>query len=110
MKEKILTGIEREISILEDIQKDFGAVELSNDISLDFLPNLNDSPAVFCEVEIPGGYLECCERVIIYRFDRTYPFDVALPEDFYNRFNMVEKTEFVGNSHDKIFKEIWEKK
>ena len=102
--------LSRDAEIFRDIEKDFGAVALSNDISLDFLPEAKDSPAVFCEVEIPGGYLECCERVIIYRFDRTYPFDVALPEDFYNRFNMVEKTEFAGNSHDKIFKEIWEKK
>ena len=102
--------LSRDAKVFEDIQKDFGAVALSNDISLDFLPEVKESPAVFCEVEIPNGYLEGCDKVIIYRFDRTYPFDASMPEDFYNRFNMVEKTEFAGNSHDKIFKEIWEKK
>ena len=102
--------LSRDAKIFEDIQKDFGAVALSNDISLDFLPVLKESPAVFCEVEIPDGYLEGCDKVIIYRFDRTYPFDASMPEGFYDRFNMVEKTEFAGNSHDKIFKEIWEKK
>lgn len=102
--------LSRDAKIFEDIQKDFGAVALSNDISLDFLPVLKESPAVFCEVEIPDGYLEGCDKVIIYRFDRTYPFDASMPEGFYDNFDLVEKTEFAGNSHDKIFKEIWEKK
>ena len=102
--------LSRDAKVFEDIQKDFGAVALSNDISLDFLPNLKESSAVFCEVEIPDGYLEGCDKVIIYRFDRAYPFDASMPEGFYDNFDLVEKTEFAGNSHDKIFKEIWEKK
>lgn len=102
--------LSRDAKIFEDIQKDFGAVALSNDISFDFLPEAKESTAVFCEVEIPRGYLEGCNKVIIYRFDRTYPFDVSLAKGFYDNFRLCEKTEFAGNSHDKIFKEIWEKK
>ena len=102
--------LSRDAEIFRDIEKDFGAVALSNDISLDFVKTRNDAPAVFCEVEIPDHCLECCERVIIYRFDRAYPFDVSLPEGFYDNFKLSQKTEFAGNSHDKIFKEIWEKK
>lgn len=102
--------LSRDAEIFRDIEKDFGAVALSNDISLDFVKTRSDAPAVFCEVEIPGGYLEGCNKVIIYRFDRAYPFDVSLPEGFYDIFKLSQKTEFAGNSHDKIFKEIWEKK
>lgn len=102
--------LSRDAKIFEDIQKDFGEVAVSNDISLDFLPNVKGSPAVFCEVEIPSGYIECCNKVIIYRFDRAYPFDVSLQSGFYDNFKLAAKTEFAGNSHDKIFKEIWEKK
>ena len=80
--------LSRDAKIFEDIQKDFGAVALSNDISLDFLPEAKESPAVFCEVEIPGGYLEGCNKVIIYRFDRAYPFDMSLPESFYDNFKL----------------------
>ena len=49
-------------------------------------------------------------RLVIYRWNRTYPSDVKLgfdPEDL--GFERVSTTELVGYSHEKITKDIYEK-
>ena len=49
-------------------------------------------------------------RLVIYRWNRTYPYDVKLgfePEEL--GFKHVSTDEFVGNSHEKITKDIYEK-
>ena len=49
-------------------------------------------------------------RLIIYRWNRTYPFDVSIgfdPEA--SGFRLVSTDEFVGYSHEKIIKNIYEK-
>lgn len=49
-------------------------------------------------------------RLVIYRWNRTYPFDVGMgfdPEEM--GFERVSTTELVGYSHEKITKDIYEK-
>ena len=53
---------------------------------------------------------EKIDRIILYNWNRRYPFDFSLdlsPSD--EGFRLVEKSEFKGNSHDKITKEIYVK-
>ncbi|MBQ0111410.1 MAG: hypothetical protein KBS41_05760 [Oscillospiraceae bacterium] len=101
--------LSRDNEIFKDIEKDFGAVAIYSEISAEFLKTDKTSDTVFCEVEIPPQYLNNCQKAVIYRFDREYPFDISLQKDFYDSFALKQKTEMQGNSHDKIFKEIWEK-
>ena len=64
----------------------------------------------YCFVEdtpLPPN-LEGVEELIIYRWNRLYPSDVYFTNDTAG-FSLVESTEFVGSSHDKITKEIWKK-
>lgn len=51
--------------------------------------------------------LEQAQKMIIYRFDRTYPADVRL--EIPKSFSLTESTEFPGFSHDKITREVYEK-
>lgn len=51
--------------------------------------------------------LEQARKVIVYRFDRTYPADVRLtiPQDFC----MTGSREFAGFSHEIITREVYER-
>ena len=54
--------------------------------------------------------LEKIDRIILYNWNRRYPFDFSFdlsPEE--EGFRLLEKCEFKGNSHDKITKEIYTK-
>lgn len=50
------------------------------------------------------------DRLIIYNWNRKYPFDFSLDiNPIEEGFHLSERCEFKGNSHDKITKEIYEK-
>ncbi len=64
----------------------------------------------FCFVEdapLPQNFDEV-DELVIYRWNRLYPWDVRFEADM-SAFTLVESTEFVGSSHDNITKEIWKK-
>ena len=61
-----------------------------------FLEDLPLSPA-----------LTMADKLIVYRFDRVYPANVRL--EIPQNFLLKESTEFVGFSHDKITREVYEK-
>ena len=49
-------------------------------------------------------------RLVIYKWNRRYPYDFALDIDPVTEgFSLKESYDFVGSSHDKITKEIYEK-
>lgn len=52
--------------------------------------------------------LDGTNELIIYRWNRLYPWDVRFLSDT-SSFFLAESTEFVGSSHDNITKEIWKK-
>lgn len=63
---------------------------------------------VFLEDRGVGEYKAKMERLVIYRWNRRYPsdfkFDIS-PEA--EGMKLLEETEFPGNSHEKITREIW---
>ncbi len=66
----------------------------------------------FCFIEHidPSPYIKKADRVIIYRWNRRYPFDVKLgthPSE--SGFSLKESADFCGSSHEKITEEIWER-
>ena len=66
----------------------------------------------FCFVEdralLPYG--DRIEEMILYRWNRRYPYDMKLDmEPLSNGFSLQNTTEFAGFSHEKITKEIYKK-
>ena len=51
--------------------------------------------------------LEQAQKIIVYRFDRTYPANVRL--EIPKSFSLIESLDFSGFSHDKITREVYVK-
>ncbi len=77
-------------------------------ISSDFLMEARKGD--FCFVENPDflEYEKDFEKVIVYRWNRVYPADVRIDEDFLKKRRLVSTFDFCGDSHDKITEEIYE--
>ena len=95
-----------------------------NDFSLPLFKDYNDKIIIsshplkdatedeVCFIEnIPlADYKEKIETLVIYRWNRKYPFDFSLDiNPLEEGFHLHKKADFKGNSHDKITKEIYEK-
>ena len=49
------------------------------------------------------------QRLIVYRWNRLYPGDAYFPlEDYLIRMTLVESSDFSGNSHERITREVYE--
>ena len=74
---------------------------------------LNDAPdGAICFIEVPPlkPHIKDISRLIVYNWNRTYPYDLKLdisPEK--EGFRLVSTYEFEGSSHEKITKEIFER-
>lgn len=61
---------------------------------------------IFFFEDIPfNEFSKKVSRLIVYRWDRVYPAGLSLEID--NSFKLIEKTEIMGYSHDKIIREVY---
>ena len=63
---------------------------------------------VFLETRSPKEAAQDAEELIIYNWQRRYPFDTAMgfrPEEL--GFKLKSRLEFKGNSHDLIIREVY---
>ena len=64
----------------------------------------------YCFIENKGYEIDNCKSVIIYKWNRLYPSDTSFNIDLKkNGFKLTSKRDFVGNSHEKITEEIYER-
>ncbi len=66
----------------------------------------------FCFVENVDimPYAEKIERVILFKWNRSYPGDFFFPLDFLSdKFTMTKTEDFAGYSHEQITKEVYER-
>ena len=66
--------------------------------------------AVFVERENPLPFAEAASELVIYKWNRRYPFDVSLagkPEAL--GFKLVSVHEFAGAAHEKITREVYKR-
>lgn len=63
----------------------------------------------FCFVEDKSilSNFQCASDIIIYRWNRVYPADVKLPVDALTGWDLVERVNFPGFSHDLITREVY---
>ena len=64
----------------------------------------------YCFVEKQGllPYEKWISEIIVFRWDRDYPFDKELDVDL-SGWNLKHSEEFCGNSHEKITMEVYER-
>lgn len=63
---------------------------------------------VFVEREALIGYEDKIEKIILYKWNRTYPYDQTFDIDL-SVWKLVSTIDFEGSSHEKITEEIYEK-
>ncbi len=78
-------------------------------VSESLVDDCPDGAACFIEREAPRRLLSECKTLIVYRWNRTYPYDVAFDLSMLDAFDLREEYEFVGSSHEKITKGIYER-
>jgi hypothetical protein len=63
----------------------------------------------FLEIENIDNYIDNTEKIILFRWNRDYPYDMSLPKDFKDSWKLVSSDEFSGNSHETITIEEYKK-
>ncbi len=64
----------------------------------------------FCENIPSEALLAGCKKIVIYRWNRHYPADIAWNSDFSALgFSLTEARDFPGKSHEKITREVYER-
>lgn len=71
----------------------------------DFLKNAEQKDSCFVESLEFILQLSHVDSLTIYRWNRHYPSDTKLPEDFLTNWRCVSKSDFTGNSHNVITEE-----
>lgn len=83
----------------------------------DRLPSVTEDPSAvpsggiyFCEREDPLPLLSRADTLVIYRWNKVYPADCFFThEPGELGFRPVQKTDFPGNSHNNIDREVYRK-
>lgn len=115
--------VSRDAYVYDDIAKDhekilltsyslplFEGRKLDTGVCLSPLSEGKRGDVCFIESGEIKDNLDRISRLIIYRWNRKYPSDVKLgfePED--EGFSLKASSDFKGNAHDKITKEIYER-
>lgn len=73
----------------------------------DFLKNAPNDAVCFVEDRLLSG-VENITEITVYRWNRVYPSDFCCDVDF-SKFSLVSETEFKGNSHSVITKQIFKR-
>ena len=60
----------------------------------------------FLETLSPLPVVEKLEKVVVYRWNRTYPSDLKFDLDL-SAMKLISKTDFAGFSHEKITEEVY---
>lgn len=71
-----------------------------------FLHNASSGDFCFVENSDLADFENQIEKIIVFKWNRTYPadFHFCIP---LSEWNMIESTEFKGNSHEKITQEVY---
>lgn len=76
----------------------------------DFLEKADKEDFCFTETVPVSDKLGKADKIIIYRWNRDYPYDLTFDCDLpLCGFELSDTNEFAGSSHDCITKEIWVK-
>lgn len=74
----------------------------------DYFLDSNDDVYYFVEDNDLSDYESDIDEIIIYWWNRNYPSDIKFAIDL-SLYSLYDSEEFIGNSHEKITKEIYKK-
>ena len=77
-------------------------------IDEDFLSKASASDFCFVEGMKLSAFEEKIEKLIVFKWNCTYPYDVVFDIDL-RQWNLVNSTDFEGKSHEKITMEVYSK-
>lgn len=63
----------------------------------------------FVEREDPSPWLDRADKLVLFRWNRTYPFDLRFPLEELSNWTLTGTSDFPGSSHEKITEEWYEK-
>ena len=101
--------VSKDEAVLEDIVKNTPELILS-DYSRKLFEgyNVTESDNGYLFLESDDVDTNCIYEVIAYKWNRDYPADTFFDIDV-DKYSLVECSEFAGNSHERITKEIWKR-
>lgn len=77
-------------------------------VSEDFLEKADHGDFCFVENTDITPYLNKAEQIIVYKWNRAYPFDMKFDISILeNDWQLCSKFDFVGSSHEKITEEVY---
>lgn len=76
----------------------------------DYLERASESDFCFAEREDLTPWLDRADKLVLFRWNRAYPFDLRFPlEELEKHWVLVGTADFPGSSHEKITEETYEK-
>lgn len=76
----------------------------------DYLARAAGEDLCFAEREDLAPWLDRADKLVLFRWNRTYPFDLRFPlEELEKHWVLTGTTDFPGSSHEKITEETYEK-
>ena len=76
----------------------------------DFLQAAGSEDLCFLETEDPAPWMSKANKIILFCWNRAYPFDLQFPrKQLFGSWQLVRAEDFPGNSHDRITMEVYEK-
>lgn len=73
----------------------------------DFLQKAGPGEYCFVEDDAFLRYFDKAEKVVIYRWNKVYPADMKIDSGVFGKKQLVQKSDFAGNSHERITEEIY---
>lgn len=78
-------------------------------VAEDFLSQAGENAYALVEMESLQPFIETITELLVFRWNRVYPADVWLDIDL-NQWDIVSAVDFVGKSHEKITRILYQRK
>lgn len=109
LRERLLSLVKDNKLMMNSFSKNQFTENMANIVVIDdFLEQANPGDFCFVENKDITPYLKYVEQIIVYKWNRVYPFDmrfdISILEDDWQ---LCSKIDFVGSSHDKITEEVY---
>lgn len=86
----------------------FAAIDAQNVIiDNEFIRKAGTGDYCFIEDISPMAYEENIEKIILYKWNRSYPADLYFDIPLDKRWKLIDMEEFKGSSHGKITQEVY---
>lgn len=73
-----------------------------------FLSKAGADDYVFVETESLNSYIDRIDQIVLFRWNRVYPYDMKLDIDL-NLWHLESTRDFAGSSHERITEEVFKK-